>query len=394
MGIIILKKIKIVINGENIIMTIDHAPYPNSKGEDINTPAINKLPKVQPPDFSKIRGHTCTKIPAFNERQKRFESLSGSYYRTKADGSYEGVVEYDPKAIYTDKLKTIEENGKKRVVPFYNYGERSKNIDIEFDSKKNVLIFSHKLIFIPKKVVKNSDKMEYPYRNQESTDIKKFTILNREITTETIRLIQERQDKVNELLNYAGYYLTPTDCNIEGGCTCVVPIIMNVSMLVQPVSEPQNPVAHYINLYPSASRADESNWGEVELKEERYTKQGETKVINGNVISSPSILVQEERPQDSTTVFLHETAHLFGFPDEYFEGGGAVHKMYIHADTQAVDIHFPEPKDDWKRQVDGQLMSSAVPGKMPVIPSYYYEQFRQYFEKKTGVRWTIKKLVN
>ncbi len=59
-----------------------------------------------------------------------------------------------------------------------------------------------------------------------------------------------------------------------------------------------------------------------------------------------------------------------------------------------MDIHFPELKDDWKRQVDGQLMSSAVPGKMPVILSYYYEQFRQYFEKKTGVRWTIKKLVN
>ncbi|MDQ9817931.1 hypothetical protein RFY44_03445 [Acinetobacter bereziniae] len=393
MGIIILKKIKIVINGENIIMTIDHAPYPNSKGEDINTPAINKLPKVQPPDFSKIQGHTCTKIPAFNERQKRFESLSGSYYRTKADGSYEGVVEYDPEESYTDKLKIVEQDGKQKVVPFYNYGERSKNIDIEFDSKKNVLIFSRKLIFILKKVINSDNGKEYPYESQKSTQ-KPYQIQDREITQETMQFIQDRQDKVNELLNYAGYYLTPTDCNIEGGCTCVVPIIMKVTMQVQQASEPQNLIAHYINLYPSASRADESNWGEVELKNEKFTKHGETKVINGNVISSPSILVQEERTQDSTAVFLHETAHLFGFPDEYFEGGGAVHKMYIHADTQTVDIHFLEPKDDWKRQVDGQLMSSAVPGTMPVIPPYYYEQFRQYFEKKTGVRWTIKKLVN
>lgn len=375
-------------------MSIDHAPYPNSKGEDINTPAINKLPNIQPPDFSKIKGHTCTKIPPIIDRQRRFDSLSGSYYRTKADGSYEGVAEYDSKENYTDKLKIIEQDGKQKVVPFYNYSQNFKNIDIEFDNKKNVLFFSCKLIFIPKKVVNKKDGKEYPYKNQESTKVKEFSIIDREITQETIRLIQEKQDKVNELLNYAGYYLTPTDCNIEGGCTCVVPIIMNVSMQVQHASEPKKPLAHYINLYPSASRADESNWGEVELKPETYQIQATPKFGNGTVIVPPSRLVKEERPQDSTAVFLHETAHLFGFPDEYFEGGGAVHKMYIKPDTLAVDIHFPEPKDDWKRKVDGQLMSSAVPGKMPIIPPYYYEQFRQYFEKKTGVRWTIKKLGN
>ncbi|MEC8124268.1 MAG: hypothetical protein VX125_10545 [Pseudomonadota bacterium] len=92
-------------------MSIDHAPYPNSKGEDINTPAINKLPNIQPPDFSKIKGHTCTKIPPIIDRQRRFDSLSGSYYRTKADGSYEGVAEYDSKENYTDKLKIIEQDG-------------------------------------------------------------------------------------------------------------------------------------------------------------------------------------------------------------------------------------------------------------------------------------------
>lgn len=93
-------------------MTIDNAPYPNSKGEDIDTPPVNKLPKVQKPDFSKVQGHACTKIPAFLDRQHCFESLSGSYYRTKADGSYEGVVECDPQEDYSDKLKIVEEKNK------------------------------------------------------------------------------------------------------------------------------------------------------------------------------------------------------------------------------------------------------------------------------------------
>lgn len=371
-------------------MSVDNAPYPNSKGEDINTPATNRLPKIQPPDFSKIKGHACTKIPPFIDRQKRFESLSGSYYRTKADGSYDGV-EFDP-TKHDRSIKTVEENGKKWVVPFYNYAERFKYLDIEFDSKKNLLTFACKIVFLPKKVIKKSDNKEYPYKNQESTDIKYFSIQNREVTKETIQFIQEKQDKVNELLNYVGYYLVPSDCNIAGGCTCFIPVILKVSMQVQYGDQPQSSLAHYVNLYSSASRADESNWGEVELKDGTYQIQAAPKFENGTVIVPPSISVKEERPQDSTAVFLHETAHLFGFPDEYFEGGGAVHKMYIKSDTKAVDIHFPQPENDWKRKVDGQLMSSAVPGKMPIIPPYYYEQFRQYFEKKTGVRWAIKKL--
>ncbi|MCT9978230.1 hypothetical protein M2R48_07820 [Acinetobacter sp. I-MWF] len=371
-------------------MTIDNAPYPNSKGEDIDTPPVNKLPKVQKPDFSKVQGHACTKIPAFLDRQHRFESLSGSYYRTKADGSYDGV-EFDPKK-HSNQLKTVEENGKKLVVTFYNYGGGSKNIDIEFDPKKNVLCFSCRIVFLPKRVISNKDGKEYPYENQKSDNIDVFLIENREITEEIINFIQEKQGKVNELINYVGYYFSPSDCNIAGGCTCSIPVIMKVSMQVQHASEPQSPLAHYINLYPSASRADASNWGEIELKKTIKAAESIYKVINGTPTKVGEKPQEEiEMPQDVTSVFLHEAAHLFGFPDEYFEGGGAVHKMYIKPDTQTVDINFTEPQNDWKRKVDGHLMSSPLPGKMPIIPAYYYERFREYFENKTGVRWKIKK---
>ncbi|MCT9978232.1 hypothetical protein M2R48_07830 [Acinetobacter sp. I-MWF] len=47
--------------------------------------------------------------------------------------------------------------------------------------------------------------------------------------------------------------------------------------------------------------------------------------------------------------------------------------MYIKPDTQTVDIDFTEPQNDWKRKVDGHLMSSPLSGKMPIIPAYYYE---------------------
>jgi hypothetical protein len=374
-------------------MSVDSAPYPNSKGEDVNTSPINRLPKIQPPDFSKIKGHACTKIPPFVDRQRRFDSLSGSYYRTKADGSYDCVAEYDPSKKYPYKFKIVEENGKKLIVPFYNYGDDFRNLDIEFDTKKNVLIVACKIVFIPKKVIKNTDGKEYPYENQKSTNTDFFLIKNREITDKTIQFIQEKQDKVNELLNYMGYYLVPSDCNIAGGCTCFIPVILKVSMQAQYGDEPQRPFVDYINLYPSAARADAKNWGEVELKDTIKPAEPIYKVINGTptkVGEKPQEKV--ELSQDPIAVLLHETAHLFGFPDEYFEGGGAVHKMYIKPDTQAVDIQIAQPEDDWKRKVYGQLMSSAVPGKMPIIPPYYYEQFRQYFEKKTGVRWAIKKL--
>lgn len=378
---------------EKIIMTIDNAPYPNSKGEDIDTPPVDKLPKIQKPDFSKVEGHACTKIPAFLDRQHRFESLSGSYYRTKADGSYDSI-DYVPKHEETPSaFKFIVEGEEKRSVPFYNYGRGFRDIDIEFDPKKNVLFFSRKIIFVPKKIMKKADGKEYPYRNQETTNTQFFIVVNRNVTDEIIKFIQEKQDKINELLNYAGYYFSPSDCNIAGGCTCTIPVIMKVSMQVQHGSEPQSPLAHYINLYPSATRADDANWGEIELKKTLKAAESIYKVING-IPTKVGEKPQEEIevPQDVTSVFLHETAHLFGFPDEYFEGGGAVHKMYIKLDTQTVDIDFTEPQNGWKRKVDGHLMSSPLPGKMPIIPAYYYERFREYFENKTGVRWKIKKL--
>lgn len=369
-------------------------PCPNSKGEDVNTPPVNKLPTVQLPDFSKRQGHTCSKIPAFKDWQRRFDSLSGSYYKTKADGSYD-AVEYDPKQHdgILNQLKMIELDGKKQVVPFYNYSDGFQNIDIEFDSKNNVLVCSRRIILIPKVVKNLDDGKEYPYENQKTTKKEGYLIEPREVTKEIINFIQQKQQQINALINYAGYYLSPSDCNASTGCSCIVPVILKVSMQVQHASERQHPHARVINLFPSASRADASNWGEVELKDEIREAQAIYKVINGiptKVGEKPKQKVEYAR--EATAIFLHEIAHLFGFPDEYFEGGGAVHNMYIKSDTQTVDIHLPEPLNDWKRKVNGHLMSTAIPGQMPIIPSYYYERFRQYFENKTGIRWKIKKL--
>lgn len=371
-------------------MSIDNEPYPNSKGEDVNTPAVSTLPKVQPPDFSKIKGHACTKIPSFVERKVRFESLSGSYYRTKKDGTYDGVL-FDPKD-HKPSTETVMENGQKLVVPFYNYGGGFRNIDIEFDNKKNILTFSFKIVFVPKKVINKNDNKEYPYENQVSTK-KPFSIESRNSTTEMIQFIQERQNKVNELLNYVGYYFVPSDCS---SCTCFIPVILKILMEVQEKEDAQTSQGssvNYVNLYPSAKRADALNWGEVELKDEEYTPPSQPYFKNGEIIVPPSgSSVKMERGKDSTAVFLHEASHLFGFPDEYFENGGGVHKRYIDPVTQKLNFKISEPQNEWKLYIKGQLMSSPEPGKMPIIPPYYYEEFRKYFEKKTGVKWMIKKL--
>ncbi|WP_296280833.1 hypothetical protein [uncultured Acinetobacter sp.] len=368
-------------------------PYPNSKGDDVNTPPVNKLPSVQLPDFSKRQGHICSKIPAFIDIQKRFESLSGSYCRTKADGSYDAVT-YDSKQHDNNpNFKVIEIGEKKQAVPFYNYSEGFQNIDIEFDPKKNILVCSRRIIFVPKCIKYSKDKKEYPYENQKTTKKEGYLIEPREVTKDIINFIQQKQIQINALINYAGYYLSPSDCNAATGCSCIVPVILKVSMQVQRTSERQHPHAKVINLFPSATRADAENWGEVALKDEKYIPSPQPRFENGSIVVPPSgPAIKVERTKDSTAIFLHEIAHLFGFPDEYFEGGGAVHKMYIKSDTQTVDIHFSEPANDWKRKVDGHLMSTAIEGQMPIIPPYYYERFRQYFENKTGVRWEIKKL--
>lgn len=369
-------------------------PYPNSKGEDVNTPPVNKLPTVQLPDFSKRQGHTCSKIPAFKDWQRRFDSLSGSYCRTKADGSYD-AVEYDSQQHENKpNFKIIElDRGKKQAVPFYNYANGFQNIDIEFDSKKNVLVCSRKIILVPKTVIRKVDQKEIPFVAQKSTHKDFFTITDRDVTKEIKNFIQEKQEKVNKLINYAGYYLSPSDCNVTTGCSCIVPVILKVSMQVQHASERQDPHAVVIHLFPSATRADAKNWGEVALKDETYIPSPQPRFERGSLVVPPSgPAIKVERLYDTTSVYLHEIAHLFSFPDEYFEDGGAVHKMYIKSDTQTVDIHLPEPANDWKRKVDGHLMSTATPGQMPIIPPYYYERFREYFENKTGIRWEIKKL--
>ena len=371
-------------------MSIDYEPYPNSKGEDVNTPAVSKLPKVQPPDFSKIKGHACTKIPSFFERKVRFEGLSGSYYRTKKDGTYDGVL-FDP-SKHASSTKTVMENGQKLIVPFYNYGIGFRNIDIEFDNKNNVLTLTCKIVFVPKKVINKIDNKEYPYENQLSSK-PLYIIESRNVTKEMIQFIQERQNKMNELLNYADYYFAPSDCS---GCTCFVPVVLKMLMEVEEKEgawPSQGSSVNYVNLYPSAKRADAANWGEVELKDEEHTPQSQPYFKNGDIIVPPSgPSVKVERGMDSTAVFLLEASHLFGFPNEYFENGGAVHKRYIDPVIQKVDIKISEPQNEWKRCINGQLMSSPVPGKMPIIPPYYYEEFRKYFEKKTGVKWMIKKL--
>ena len=121
-------------------------------------------------------------------------------------------------------------------------------------------------------------------------------------------------------------------------------------------------------MYPRAVRANASNWGE----ESGYSRAG-TWI-----------------PHAAEHVSTHEVGHLFSWPDEYWEYGGACHKQYITG--QDIDFAKEPPligTDTWQLSARANLMGGGVYIPITGTPIYYVHRIRDWFRDRTNKPWKV-----
>jgi type VI secretion system secreted protein VgrG len=172
------------------------------------------------------------------------------------------------------------------------------------------------------------------------------------------------QKRIEKGLNASKYYMRPKACPRGGACTCKVAIALKVKFVEQGRSHKT------INLFPTSTRFNSQNWGEVQVAWDDLTHQ--------------------YKPIATQNAVVHETGHLFGWPDEYFLDGGAVYKGYINA-QKVVDVTMNQLTDNWQRSTNTNLMGLGMYNAAPTIAKYYMYGFRDWFKGRTGIDWDVLK---
>ncbi|WP_171254757.1 hypothetical protein [Acinetobacter sp. TGL-Y2] len=356
---------------------------------------VQSYPPIPIIDLSKIKGHSCTIIPSFKNKVT-LPNLSGTYYKTKYPAGGPDGVTYSPEH---EKYKAqyhidIDQKGQKISVPIRNFAvAKGRLVDLEFDQNKNTLTASIKIKLFACKVIDLVTGEEIEYNSDIHSGIQdNFKFEKRELTEELISIVKEKERLVNSILNKDGFYLSPKNCHLSGGCTCKVAVIFKVEYSFT-ATKPSvfGSKDDEVFFFKFAKRQDAKHWSEFEVKYVTTTTPTSYSYENGSVVTKGGELIKEKQIFETATIFCHESAHLFGFPDEYFANGGAVHKMYVGSDNY-IDVKIIEPENDWKRHAQGNLMSSPNPNQLPLIHAYYYEEYRKIFEQQTRLEWEIKRI--
>ena len=340
-------------------------------------------------DINQIVGHTCAEMPAFKELRYLLPELSGNCYKTLPDGSphYEKYQQGDENDS-ANKIIT-DASGVKQTLHFYEFAPQNYRVDFEYDAKKCVLVASMNIKVFPAKMIDNATGQEVIHDHNAIP--KKFSIVARPVTAEILETLKQIESKITSILNKDRYYFTPERCNKKEGCSCKIPFIFKPTLTITSI-EPNPYINGEIYLFEKSYRQNSRSWALSNVQV--GTKSSEPKMTfdkDGSVIMSPTVMEKVAMLMDGIMSNAHECGHLYGYPDEYYANGGAVHKMYIDPQTRLVDVKKAEPIDDWKRDKNGHLMNSALPNQLPIIPPYYLNEFRKFFEQKTRVEWKIEK---
>lgn len=170
--------------------------------------------------------------------------------------------------------------------------------------------------------------------------------------------------RIEDGLNRGNYSMQPKECPLGSACTCKVKLKLEVELV-------QIGRCHAeVNLYPLVTRANSANWGEVQVEWDEEQKR--------------------YVPVSPQHALVHETGHLFGWPDEYFINGGAVFGRYINS-RHLVDLKMAQLDDNWQRTTETNVMGRGMFTEKPEIPKYYMYGFRDWFNKKTGIDWEVLK---
>nr|WP_175782007.1 type VI secretion system Vgr family protein [Burkholderia anthina] len=168
--------------------------------------------------------------------------------------------------------------------------------------------------------------------------------------------------QIEDCLNRNGYTMRPKQCPLRNACTCTVKVRAEVEF----VSDGR--VHAEVNLFPMESRADSGNWGEKSV------------IWDGDVGDYVS--------DGTVNVRAHETGHLFGWPDEYFENSGSVYGKYVNS-KKLVDVKMKQLVDNWQRTTDTNLMGGGLDHPVSLVPKYYFYGFRDWFNRKTHIDWEV-----
>ncbi|MFX1767200.1 hypothetical protein PWP93_32390 [Paraburkholderia sp. A1RI-2L] len=197
------------------------------------------------------------------------------------------------------------------------------------------------------------------------------TFIKEPRSAKEITYLPEMKSTIEKFFNANRYKLTIRNCpkfTDASGCQTQVAVRFAVDFVTKADER------HYaqVNLYPSAERADAGNWGETNVQFDS---------VNKKWIPIPIEHVQQ-----------HDAGHLFSFPDEYFDQGGAIHKNYIDAATQTLkfaSVIGNTNRDEWQGIGRTTLMGPGVYTPGVKVPSYYLDRVKHRFSTQTGWDWIV-----
>ncbi|MGU7779703.1 type VI secretion system tip protein TssI/VgrG [Burkholderia sp. PU8-34] len=169
--------------------------------------------------------------------------------------------------------------------------------------------------------------------------------------------------RIEACLNQHNYYMQPKQCPLGNACTCKVKLKAEVEFV------DDGRFHASVNLFPKEARADSENWGEVSVE---WDEDADAYVT-----------------LDAPNVMAHETGHLFGWPDEYFENSGAVYGKYINS-HKLVDVKMKQLVDNWQRTTPTNLMGEGAVKTVSEVPRFYFYGFRDWFKRKTRIEWEVR----
>lgn len=190
-----------------------------------------------------------------------------------------------------------------------------------------------------------------------------------------------KKRQVEAVLNAHGSKFILDGCSKGTSCGCRVSIKFHVDFLLglndADVADGKK-VHKTIYLFPRAIRADARSWGEVNLLPQR-----------DSYVDNP----------DDTNVVAHECGHMFNFPDEYWEFGGWVHKMYIeNSELNFATGDMYKGKETWQMRSENNLMGYGANkiikpgtngGPTAMVSPHYLEYIRRHFSELTHKAWRI-----
>lgn len=239
-----------------------------------------------------------------------------------------------------------------------------RKFDLSYDPSLNKITAKVilQVTFMDAVKVINGISTSVPYDKTEMSQ----TIQRSVTRTYDPTVLTKLKNKIEQTLNKQITYLTPNQCNQLGGCSCKIPISLEVDFVER------GRFHQKVNLYPKSARPNTDNWCEVRL----YG------IDPRNPVETP-IPVNEDHS------LAHEVGHYFNFVDEYYYSGGMIHKQYINSSSKLVDLNIPDATNDWIKLSATNLMGEGSKSLTPTIPTYYFNFIKEWFDNKTRIQWNV-----